>query len=75
MIRAAERTIEIIGEAAGKLSKQFRTAHPDMPWDAIIGMRHRIVHEYFRVDLLTLWHTVDYDLPNLKDWLQQHLAK
>ena len=62
---AVMRPLEIIGEAAGRLSQQTREAHPDIPWDQMIGMRNRLIHEYFRVSLTTVWETVQDDLPSL----------
>jgi uncharacterized protein with HEPN domain len=60
---AVIRPLEIIGEAARRLSQQTRDAHPDIPWDQMIGMRNRLIHEYFRVNLTTVWETVRDDLP------------
>jgi uncharacterized protein with HEPN domain len=50
-IDAVARNLEIIGEAVRQLSDDFKNAHPDIPWNQIGGMRNRIVHEYFRLDL------------------------
>ena len=57
--------IEIIGEAASKISRPVRDAHPEIPWQSIIGMRNRLVHEYFRIDLPTVWKIVQNDIPAL----------
>lgn len=65
------RRLEIIGEAAGQVSKSFRAAHPEVPWAAMIGMRNRIVHDYLNVDLDIVWNTVHHDLPNLLQVLQR----
>jgi len=62
---AVVRTLEIIGEAASRVSQDTRDAHPEIPWAQMIGMRHRLIHEYFRVDLATVWDTVQDDLPPL----------
>jgi uncharacterized protein with HEPN domain len=62
---AVARTLEIIGEAAGRVSQDTRDAHPEIPWPQMIGMRHRLIHEYFRVDVSTVWDTVQNDLPPL----------
>ena len=48
---AVIKAIEIIGEAASRISPQRRAAHPEIPWPEIIAMRHRLVHGYFEVDL------------------------
>jgi uncharacterized protein with HEPN domain len=61
--------LQIIGEAANKLRTidlQFAAQHPDIPWDLIYGMRNRIVHDYFEVDLEVVWRTVQQDLPTLR---------
>lgn len=58
--------IQIIGEAAGKLSESFRKAHSEIPWPQIIKMRHVLVHDYFGIDLEEVWAAVERDLPNLK---------
>jgi len=59
------RRIEIIGEAARRISPQTRTAYPDIPWNAMIGMRNLMIHAYDDVDLQTVWRTVQHDLPAL----------
>jgi len=59
------RRIEIIGEAARRISPQTRTAYPDIPWNAMIGMRNLMIHDYDDVDLQTVWRTVQHDLPAL----------
>ncbi len=62
---AVMRPLEIIGEAARRVSQQTRDAHPEIPWEEMIGMRNRLIHEYFRVNLKTVWDTVHNDLPSL----------
>jgi uncharacterized protein with HEPN domain len=62
---AAVRLIEIIGEAARNISAEFKADHPEIPWAGIIGMRHRLVHEYFRVASDKVWEVVRKDLPEL----------
>ena len=56
---------EIVGEAADNVSEDTRRAHPDIPWAQIVGMRNRLVHVYFDIDLQVLWATVHHDLPAL----------
>ena len=56
------RQLEIIGEAARMVSEATRTNHPDIPWYEIAGMRNRLIHEYFGVDLAVVWKTVTEDL-------------
>jgi uncharacterized protein with HEPN domain len=65
MQHAIIRLIQIIGEAARKVSPEFKQAHPDIPWQGIIGMRHRLVHDYFHVIPDKVWEVVDKDIPVL----------
>ena len=62
---AVIKAIEIIGEAAGRVSNETRATYTEIPWPEIIGMRHRLVHGYFEVDLRKVWDTVQNDLPPL----------
>ena len=57
--------IQIIGEAAYQLSQETRASMPEAPWEDIIGMRHRLVHAYFDINLDILWQTIEQDLPAL----------
>jgi uncharacterized protein with HEPN domain len=59
------RLIEILGEAARHLSDDFKTNHPEIPWRQIIGMRNRMVHEYFRVIPAKVWEVVEQEIPPL----------
>ena len=68
---AVIRNIEVIGEAAGRISREFASRHPGIPWGDIAGMRHRLIHGYLSVNLNTVWQVVERDLPALK----KHLAK
>ena len=62
--------IQIVGEAARRVSPQFCERHPEIPWKAIIGMRHKVVHDYFGVDEEIVWDTVTKELPPLIDLLE-----
>lgn len=62
---AVMKAVEIIGEAASRLSAETRKEFPEIEWDKIIGMRHRLVHGYFTVDYDALWDVVRNDLPKL----------
>jgi uncharacterized protein with HEPN domain len=64
-VRAVIRSIEVIGEAASKISLDLRKAHPDIPWQKIIGMRNRLIHVYFDIDYDVLWHTLKENIPSL----------
>ena len=59
---ATTHLLQIIGETAGRVSPSLQQAHPDIPCGAIIGMRHRVVHDYFSVDHETGWATATQDL-------------
>jgi uncharacterized protein with HEPN domain len=67
---ATIRALEVIGEAAGKVSKVTASAHPDIPWQDITGMRHRLIHGYGDVRLDTVWSTVRDWLPTLVRYLE-----
>jgi len=67
---ALERFVEVIGEAASRLSDETRDANPEVPWHEIISMRNRLVHGYFAVDLDILWTVVHDDLPGLISTLE-----
>ena len=67
---AVIRNIEIIGEAAGKIRArfpEFADQHGDIAWRDIYGMRNRLLHGYFAINLQTVWVTVQSDLPDLKE--------
>lgn len=68
---ALVRLIEIVGEAANRVSKTTQGQHPQLAWPQIIGMRHRLIHGYDFIDLDILWQTVTTDLPPLIAELEQ----
>lgn len=59
------RCIEIIGEAASRLSPECQTEFPQIPWKNIINMRNRLIHAYYDINLNTVWSTITDDLPPL----------
>ena len=61
--------IQVIGEAARRVSDEGRMSHPEIPWHSVIGMRHRIVHDYMDIREDVLWDTVTQDIPALCDLL------
>lgn len=63
--------LQIFGEAAFKLSAEYRQQHPEFPWAKIMGMRHILVHDYFQIDLDIVWAVVEKELPVLKEKLQE----
>jgi len=70
---AVVRRMEIIGEASRHLSRELIRRHPGMPWPDIIGMRHKLTHDYFDVQLRIVWDTARKSLPPLKAWLVEVL--
>ena len=64
---AVVRELEIVGEASRHISEDCKEKNDYIPWDAIIGMRNRIAHEYVNIDLYVIWEIVFQDLPLLKD--------
>ena len=68
---ALVKLIEIVGEASSRLSKEFQAEHPEIPWSGIIGMRNRLVHAYFDINLKVIWQTTQEDLPALIEQLKQ----
>ena len=71
MVLALVKEVEIVGEAAFQVGGDTRSSLPDVPWDDIIGMRHRLVHAYFDINLDILWRTVEEDLPSLVEILEK----
>ncbi len=59
------RELQVIGEAARLVSEPMKTQHPEMQWVQIAGMRNRLIHEYFRVDLKLVWQVVEQDIDAL----------
>ena len=70
---AIVRCIEIVGEAAANVSSEGRNRYAQIPWGDIVGMRNRVVHAYFDIDLDRVWDTVIDDLPPLIEQLEQIL--
>jgi uncharacterized protein with HEPN domain len=68
---ALVKEIEIIGEAASKVSQEARQQIPDIEWRDIVGMRNRLVHVYFEIDEDILWDTIIYDIPKLIEELNK----
>ncbi len=63
---AVIRQFEIIGEASANLSEELKRSNPNIEWATIKGFRNLLVHEYFRVDVLEVWSTIENDLPILE---------
>jgi uncharacterized protein with HEPN domain len=68
---ALAHLIQVIGEAARRVSPEFQRTHDRVPWRSIVGMRHKIVHDYLQLDLDILWDVAKSDLPGLAALLEQ----
>jgi uncharacterized protein with HEPN domain len=74
LVLALVKDIEMIGEAASRVSEETQTAYSDIPWPELIGMRNRLIHAYFDINLDIVWQTVVEDLPALLSKLEVILA-
>jgi len=72
---ALTRAVEVIGEAAGRVSEAARDQHAAIPWRDLVAMRNRLIHGYDAVDLDLLWDTVTADLPPLVEALEEILGE
>ena len=70
---AAVRALEIIGEAVKKIPGPVRDRYPEIPWKDMAGMRDKLIHEYFGVNLRTLWDTIKKEIPKLKPLFERIL--
>ena len=69
------KIVEIIGEAAYKITKEFKVSHSELPWRQIEGMRHILVHGYFSIVPEVLWDVIENDIPTLIPILQQYIQE
>jgi uncharacterized protein with HEPN domain len=67
--------LAVIGEAVKRLSQEFRTQHPDIPWQLIAGMRDHLIHSYDAVDWDEVWKTATKDVPDLLAKIEPLLPK
>ena len=65
--------VEIIGEAVYMLTKEFRETHTEVEWDVIEGMRHVLVHGYYKIKPNQLWNTIENDIPKLKPLIESYI--
>ena len=75
LVHSLVRLLEIIGEAAAQISEELRANTPEIPWPVIIGMRNRLIHAYFSVNLTVVWSTSTEDIPPLIGQLQELLRE
>ena len=71
LARALVSCLRIVGEAARQISPETRQAHAALPWQDIMGMRNRLLHAYFDINLDVVWQTVKEDLPALVETLER----
>lgn len=74
-INAVIRSTEVIGEATKKIPKSIKDRHPAIPWKKMAGMRDKLIHEYFGIDVEILWKAAKDELPPLKPSIQKMLKK
>lgn len=70
-VNAVIRSIEVIGESARNVPLAFRENNPGIPWDKMVGMRNKLIHEYFGVDLEIIWQTINEDIPPLRELIAE----
>lgn len=75
LVLSLVKSIEILGEAANKISPDMKRECPEISWEDIVSMRHRLIHAYFDVNLDVVWSTVERDLPELIDALKMIIRK
>jgi uncharacterized protein with HEPN domain len=68
---AVVKNLEIVGEASYKLTNEFRKKHTNVEWQAIVKLRHVLVHGYYLLEDIVIWEIVQNDLPPLKQQIQQ----
>jgi len=72
-VKAVLYNLAVIGEALRTIPSQVEALHPEIPWDDVRGMRNIVIHEYFQVNLLIIWHTIQADLKPFQISIQQLL--
>lgn len=75
VVDATVRNFEIIGEATKHMPQKIRSKYPDIPWRAMAGMRDKLIHEYFGINVQALWKTIKEDLPMVKSLIAEVLRK
>lgn len=68
-IDAVIRNLEIIGEASNRIPEEFKIENAEIPWRQLVGLRNRIIHEYFGVDLDIIWNIIQNDLQECLEWI------
>jgi len=70
---AVIRAIEVIGEAVKNIPDEIRNSYPEIPWKSMAGMRNKVIHQYFGVDLKVVWETVKLRIPEIKPQFEKIL--
>ena len=63
----------ILGEAARSIPEEFRNEHPEVPWKRMVGMRDKLIHQYWGMQQITIWNTITQDIPDLRDKIRKIL--
>ena len=71
LLFAVVRAVEVVGEAASKVTQETCDKYPHIPWRAIVGMRNRLIHAYFEIDMDMVWVAATQEIPMLLSQLQQ----
>lgn len=74
-INASIRSLEVLGEAAKKIPDNIRDQYQNIPWKRMSGMRDKLIHDYFGVDLELVWTVIKEELPPIKPYIQQLLTQ
>ena len=74
-VNAVVRSLEVLGEAAKRIPDHLRAEAPDVPWKYMAGMRNKLIHEYFGVDLSIVWTVIKIELPPLRPKIEHLLKK
>jgi uncharacterized protein with HEPN domain len=72
-IDAVVRNFEVIDEAVRNIPEEIKEAYPEIPWEKMIGMRNKVIHEYFSVDEEIVWQTIHEDLPGFRNQIAKIL--
>lgn len=72
---AVVKNIEIVGEAAYHLTKTFRNTHPETDWKGIVSLRHVLVHDYYQVNIQTVWDIIQQELPPLLEQVTRYISE
>ncbi len=74
-INAVVRSLEVIGEASKRISQDIKTRYPDVPWKYMAGMRDKLIHEYFGIDLDIIWAVIRQEIPAVEPIIRQLLKE